>query len=321
MTHTPTLAKRGPTRGTPKTAARDARSFIPKVQLLEIYNAFLFAWERGLDLNTWITINFRGSQGWKQGDQSADQISRTRDRFLTGIRKWCRSRQLPHVLVYSIENPAEGGHGPHILQHLPVENWVALRADLEEFLKSFGGWPASSFIKPPAEDTPPGSAAIERRWKPMFIDPERMSDWHWWVSDHDAIKRLRYISKGANPDEVLVVKGERVTLGQLAGRHLQVGEEKQIAEDGTVTWVPRRRPGVALKPQGNVRVTKRSGSTHTIGKAARAKHDWRDRTDLRWMCHAIYAPEMQARLMREMAAGPAARLASPAADKAMAAAE
>jgi hypothetical protein len=125
--------------GTPKTAITDAHRHIPRRQILEIYNAFLFAEEKGWPLNTFITINFRSSKGWQTGNKSAEQISRVRERFLKVISDWCGAQATPHVLIYCIENPPKGGHGPHmhILQHLDPLRWQALRDALYRYLGTF----------------------------------------------------------------------------------------------------------------------------------------------------------------------------------------
>ncbi len=83
----------------------------------------------------------------------------------------------------------------------------------------------------------------------------------------DPLRRLRYMSKGANPQEVVTLDGERITLEQLSEC------------TGTGGWF-----GINLKPQGNARVSKRAGSSKSIGKATRKAAAWTEERDLLWLC-------------------------------------
>ena len=95
-------------------------------------------------------------------------------------------------------------------------------------------------------------------------------------SDLDPLVRLRYMAKGANSQEVVILDNERITLEQLSER---------TRVDG--------KPGIRLEPQGNVRVSKRAGSSRPTGKAARKAAGWADDSDLLWLC-----PELGRRRIR-----------------------
>jgi hypothetical protein len=259
----PTLASRGPTAGTPRNVQADPHRHIPRRQVLEIRNAYLFAEEARTPLNTFVSINFVGSRGWPAGARAPEQIGRIKERFRKAVEGWCRRQGIPLVNVYALENPAQGGRGPHIhiLLHLPPGRWHELREALNGFLARTGGW---------REPACP-------EFKPFDIDEaERGST--------DALRGLRYMVKGVAPQEVVTVGGERITLAQLSER------------TGTAA-----KPGVNLEPQGDTRVAKRAGSGRAVGKAARKAAGWTERDDLLWLSPGFEFRKLEAEV-REMLA-------------------
>ncbi len=216
-------------------------------------------------MNTWLTINFRASRHYPPGARTAEAISRARERFLEALKNWCRRQGIPFVQVYVLENPPQGGHGLHlhILQHLPAERWHELREALHGCLRSAGGWPDEHF-------------APDQKWKPLDVFGEELGLGLPIDMALDPLKRLRYMAKGANPQEVVTLDGERITLEQLSERMGMGG-----------------RFGINLKPQGDARVSKRAGSSRAIGKAARKAARWTEDPDMLWLC-----PELGRRRIR-----------------------
>ena len=261
----PVLARRGPTAGTPKTARSDVHRHLSRAQLLELRNAYLFAEASGTPLNTWLTINFKASRHYTSRARTAEAISRVKGCFLKALDDWCRRNDVPLVQVYVLENLPQGGPGPHlhILQHLPPERWHKLREALHRFLKKTGGWPDEHF-------------APEQTWKPLDVFGEELSLEAPAGGNRDPLRRLRYMAKGANPQEVVTLDGERITLAQLSERM------------GTAA-----KPDIKLEPQGDARVSKRAGSSKSIGKAARKAAGWTEERDLLWLC-----PELDRRRIR-----------------------
>lgn len=278
----PHLAKRGPTAGTPRAARTDPHEHIPRKQVLEIRNAYLFAELAGTPLNTFITIDFRGSRRWRQGDRSAGQIAAVKEQLRKAQDDWCRNQGFPLACIFVLENPPQGGHGPHIhiLQHLPAERWRELRASLFRCLVEAGGWPDTSFA--------PGTD-----WKPVHIVEEELTLKRPLDVSIDPnlnpLTKLRYMAKGINPQEVVLVGGERATLAQLSER------TSTVTDHG-----PTR--GITLKPQGDVRVTKRAGSSRAIGKTTRKLAGWIEDDDLLWLCRPIELKRREAEVRKMLTA-------------------
>ncbi|WP_207191533.1 hypothetical protein [Paracraurococcus ruber] len=272
------------------TPVADPSRYLTGRHLHELRNAFLFAEKQGWPLNTWIAVNFRGSHGWVQGDRGAGQVRRARNRFIKAIRDWCQRNSIPHAFVYVVENPPQGGRGPHmhILQHLPQDNWLALRDSLYLQLRSTGAWADHEFGFSKQQALQGGERERPAKWRPLFMHAEPLGNHVPWDWQREALKRLRYMAKGANPQEVVLVNGERLTLGQLGERYLGFHTKRTLDDNGIVRETVVLRPGVNLAPQGDPRIKKRVGSSRELGQAARREFGWNEVHDLRWLCRMLY---------------------------------
>ncbi|MFC0407449.1 hypothetical protein [Roseomonas elaeocarpi] len=253
------VSKRGPTAGTPLTAHSDPSRHLLRTQAIELRNSFLFAQKLGKPLNTFVTVDLVGAKGWSTDLPSRDQAGKIAESFRKAIKDWCARHGLTPAFIYVLENPPSGGPGihMHLLMHLPEgPEWLSLRNSLERCLQMAGGWSFSTSSSAPVA----GAALPKSRRTPLELGGSPLS-----VADQ--LIKLRYLSKGISPREVVVVDGVRKTLNQLAGDSID--------------------PHVTLRPQGDVFTTKRAGGTSSLGKTSRRKAGWVEQNDLLWLSRKL----------------------------------
>jgi hypothetical protein len=226
---------------------------ITRHQVINVLEACLFA-EESLKkpLNTFLTINFPSSSNWVPGPRTRKEYRSARARFLHALRDWFAREGLANLYVYADENPSHGGTGPHIhiLLHLPVENWVELRAKLFRCMRLAGGWTV--------EQCPDRKHTDSKRIG-VHIGPTAAEG---PLIERQSLVKARYILKGADPALLVEHDGKRMMLSQLPGS------------------LDQNEP-VNLAPQGNVQSPKRAGASVLLCAKARDAAGWIDKANLK----------------------------------------
>ena len=261
-----------PTLGSSRRHQPDIRQHTPLTQVGNARNGFLFAEDKlGTPLNTFLNINFnRHGRHWKKGDRSPEQVPHVRDKILKTLTDWCENHGVDPTWVYSIENPRQGGHGPHIhiLMHLPSDRWADLTTSLADCLRKSMRWSQKELeeLKAKIQAQGSGIGSCDGVWLPFVISPSESHPGH-PLTDQERLKRLRYLCKSVDPLAVVEMGGKRQTLEDHAGQALH--------------------PYITLREGGDPRTTKRLGTSRNLGIQERNDRGWVEEVDFGWLSRKV----------------------------------
>ena len=248
----------------------------------ECKERLLFAEEAlELPLDTFLTFNFsRHHRHWKKGNRSPEQVPYVRDKILKTLEDWCRHHAIDPRWVYALENPPEGGHGPHLhlLMHLPEDRWSDLSAALATCLRKSMGWLQKDLedLKAKIYAHKGGIGSCDSVWLPFLISASKDSPGG-PLTPQESLTRLRYLCKSVDPHALVEIGGKVQTLEDHAG--------------------PAFDPYITLQNCGDPRTKKRLGTSQNLGIQARSARGWVEETDFGWMSRKVQRDELIANVM------------------------
>lgn len=244
----------------------DIKFYTPLCQVRNARNAFLVAEHIEKPLNTFITLTFNRDKAlWTPGRSSAEKIAEIRELRLKALTDWCDNNDIEPLWVYSIENPPQGGHGPHmhILQHLPEGCWDELARSLHKSLLKSMGWTQAEFD---AERLKKRNRrpTDEEIWLPFDIQGSHEAECK-PLKGHERLTKLRYLCKSVNPLQLVTIDGITQTFEKHSGN-----------------------TEITIKECGNPRTKKRVGTSRRLGVGARRDLGWKETDDLDWMHRQVW---------------------------------
>lgn len=283
FTHSPSSTSLPPASFTPRSRRTDITRYTPLSEIHNARNAYLLSDSLGKPLNTFLTINFnRDHRHWEIGNRSRSQVSYVREKRMVALRDWWRDADVEPHWINCIENPSQGGHGPHmhILFHLPQDRWQELCGSLEECLRVSMGWSRkkldrqrADFEAREAKNTP--SRGSEETWLPFYISPSEKGP-GLPLDARQSLACLRYICKSVDPEQVV-----------------EIGEARATFADHAEVYTTLD-PYITIEECGDTRTRKRVGASRSLGIDVRRKRGWQETTDLDWMSRKIERAKLHA---------------------------
>jgi hypothetical protein len=253
----------------------DIKRFTPLSQVKNARNGYLYSRDHlKSPLNTFLTINFnRHRRHWEKGKDSHKQVPYVRDKLIKALNDWCDYNEVPRLWIYGIENPSEGGHGPHmhLLLHLPQDRWEKLTASLGEFLSNSMEWSAQD-LKPIQERIAAVNCSLEDRmrrselWLPFHISPADRGEWR-PLSEREARIKLAYICKSVDPNAIVEIDGRTQTIEA----HASSGPTCDIT----------------LQDCGDPRTKRRIGTSQPLSIGERQKAGWTEDDNCDWLSRKV----------------------------------